>query len=886
MSTDCPVGDYTVKVTLSSANNTELDSASAGFTIAEPAPEQTPKPEPTPEPTQEPTPEPESTPSVGIELSPTGAVEPGTQITVTMTFGGLEADSDTSDVDYVFRADVRNWSDEDADGCEGGGMGVDRNINQVDEDPETRTATVSADCPEGFYTVVVSLSSAGGDELATATAGFSLIEPVESPSLTELRLSQGDPAEDVALSPAFDSATLEYDAEVGGDVEQITVAATASDPEAAIAYLDANNNALADANSVADGQQVDLRAGLNTIKVLVSNGGLTGTYTIDVLRLVAPQSHGCTPEPPAGAIWSACLTVANHMVSGVTLGGFQAGAFGDLSDPGFTTAGGGSYTLDQLYILPTNNNEATLTVSFTADPGDAVDSWAFGSGTNSYQFSDVSQTADTFHWTGTSLSWSDGDVVSVWITASGGTNNAPEFSSTTATRSVAENTAPNTNIGSAITATDADNDTLTYTLEGTDAASFGIVSTSGRLRTRAALDYETKSSYSVTVKAADPSSASDTIDVTINVGDVDEAPTAPAAPTVTPTSGSPTSLDVSWSEPDNTGPEINDYDVQYRAGTTGDFTTWTHTGAGRTTKITGLTASTSYEVQVRAKNAEGTSGWSASGSGTTSGSSALQIFDAKATEGGSMNFLVSLSRTNTDEVTVDYATGQGTAKSGTDFTAKNGKLTFSGTGDGSRLQTITVSTTQDSIKEGNETFVVTLSNQVNATIYEATGYGTILDDGDTGSPCTNYQIMLGVSWEYKTKLNQDGEPVVDESTRYPKPRWRVREDCGFPNPLVTPATAGMSTWKVERRTDWQYTQPGGESEPGTVKNLGNKTPTLSPGATESTPTEKRYNEWLEDLSGVAKGVYDYSYRVCSGSVCSGWVGAHRVWWKTNQYPWE
>ena len=201
---------------------------------------------------------------------------------------------------------------------------------------------------------------------------------------------------------------------------------------------------------------------------------------------------------------------------------------------------------------------------------------------------------------------------------SGGTNNAPVFADDSATRSVDENTAAGQNIGAVVTATDADaGDTLTYTLEGTDKASFDIVGTSGQIQTKAALNHETKSSYSVTVKASDPSSAGDTIAVTINVGDVDEPPAAPGAATVTATSGSSTSLDVSWSEPSNTGPDINDYDVQYRAGSTGSFTSWSHTGTGRSTKITGLNASTSYEVQVRATNPEGTGNWSASGTGST-----------------------------------------------------------------------------------------------------------------------------------------------------------------------------------------------------------------------------------------------------------------------------
>ena len=65
-------------------------------------------------------------------------------------------------------------------------------------------------------------------------------------------------------------------------------------------------------------------------------------------------------------------------------------------------------------------------------------------------------------------------------------NDAPIFTDGENTsRSVAENTA--NNIGSVVAATDADNDTLTYSLSGTDAASFGIDSTSGQLQTSAAL---------------------------------------------------------------------------------------------------------------------------------------------------------------------------------------------------------------------------------------------------------------------------------------------------------------------------------------------------------------------------------------------------------------
>ncbi len=124
------------------------------------------------------------------------------------------------------------------------------------------------------------------------------------------------------------------------------------------------------------------------------------------------------------------------------------------------------------------------------------------------------------------VSVSDGnggsDSIPVTITVTN-VNEAPSFATSTATRSIPENTAANTNIGSALTATDADaNTTLTYSLGGTDASSFSIVSTSGQLKTKAALDYETKTSYSVTVSVSDGNGGSDSITVTINVTDVHE----------------------------------------------------------------------------------------------------------------------------------------------------------------------------------------------------------------------------------------------------------------------------------------------------------------------------------------------------------------------------
>ena len=197
-------------------------------------------------------------------------------------------------------------------------------------------------------------------------------------------------------------------------------------------------------------------------------------------------------------------------------------------------------------------------------------------------------------------------------------NQAPTFSEgASTTRGLAENSAAGRDIGNPVSAADRDGGTLTYGLEGSDAASFDIVASSGQLRTRSGVtyDHETRSSHSVRVRVEDGQGGSATISVTIDVEDVDEAPDRPAAPTVTGSTSS--SLTVGWTAPDNTGPEIRDYDVQYRQGSSGGFTDWSHSGPGTTATITGLVTGTAYEVQVRATSDEGTGDWSPSGGGTT-----------------------------------------------------------------------------------------------------------------------------------------------------------------------------------------------------------------------------------------------------------------------------
>ena len=96
-------------------------------------------------------------------------------------------------------------------------------------------------------------------------------------------------------------------------------------------------------------------------------------------------------------------------------------------------------------------------------------------------------------------------------------------------------------------------------------------------------------------------------------------------------------------------------------------------------------------------------------------------------------FTVTLQPANaTLTATVHYKAVGLTGTAGSDFAATEGTLTFS---PGETLKTITVPVFGDMTPEGNETFVVQLSDAVNAVLQNDTAFGTIVDD-DKGSPPT------------------------------------------------------------------------------------------------------------------------------------------------------
>jgi hypothetical protein len=108
----------------------------------------------------------------------------------------------------------------------------------------------------------------------------------------------------------------------------------------------------------------------------------------------------------------------------------------------------------------------------------------------------------------------------------------------------------------------------------------------------------------------------------------------------------------------------------------------------------------------------------------------ITITNATVTEPdtGAINavFTIKLSAPSGRPVSVKYATADGTATGGTDYTAiALTTLTFSV---GQTSRTVLVPVKGDLVKEANETFFLNLSNAVNATISDAQGLGTITND--------------------------------------------------------------------------------------------------------------------------------------------------------------
>ena len=154
-------------------------------------------------------------------------------------------------------------------------------------------------------------------------------------------------------------------------------------------------------------------------------------------------------------------------------------------------------------------------------------------------------------------------------------------------------------------------------------------------------------------------------------------------------------------------------------------------------------------------------------------------------------------------VTVDYATADGTATAGTDYTATSGTLSFA---PGQTVRTVVVPITNDTAREQTESFRVTLATPLNATIGDATG--TVVIGGNDGTRVA--QPLVSVAPDL---VVGEGDGYVDVPVR-----------LSAPGQLVVSVGYRLSDGTAAAFSDYDCTTPG----------CGTDTLTFAPGETTKT----------------------------------------------------
>ena len=299
----------------------------------------------------------------------------------------------------------------------------------------------------------------------------------------------------VTFELAFASDVTAYTAAAAHAVTATTVTATLHDSSDTISITKG-------ADTYTSGDSVPLAVGSNVITLEITPDDKTPTHTYTVTVTRAPNAPPAFAEGP-----TTTRGVAENTATGENLGAPVAATDADNDTLTYALDATSLATFDivattgQLQTKAALDYETRTSYTVTVSVSDSLDS----------NGADDAVTDDTI-------------TVTILVTDM---NEAPVFTPIEPNlHDVDENTVAGMNIGAPVAATDDDNDSLTYSLDETDRATFDIVGTTGQLQTKAALDYETGiTSYSVTVTAADPSSAQATITVTITVNNVDEAGT-------------------------------------------------------------------------------------------------------------------------------------------------------------------------------------------------------------------------------------------------------------------------------------------------------------------------------------------------------------------------
>jgi predicted outer membrane repeat protein len=163
----------------------------------------------------------------------------------------------------------------------------------------------------------------------------------------------------------------------------------------------------------------------------------------------------------------------------------------------------------------------------------------------------------------------------------------------------------------------------------------------------------------------------------------------------------------------------------------------------------------------------------------------LQISDGTISEGNSgskaANLAVTLSTASAQVVTVNYATVNGTATAGSDYTTTQGTLRFN---PGETVKTIPVTILSDTIVEPNETFTINLTAPTNATLSDSVGSFTIVND-DLSTPPAPRLPTLSVNNVSLNEGNRGSKTAVFTVRLAESSQQRISVDYATANGTAT-----------------------------------------------------------------------------------------------------
>lgn len=176
------------------------------------------------------------------------------------------------------------------------------------------------------------------------------------------------------------------------------------------------------------------------------------------------------------------------------------------------------------------------------------------------------------------------------------------------------------------------------------------------------------------------------------------------------------------------------------------------------------------------------------------------INDVSVNEGNSgtrnASFLVSLSIASGKPITLSYATADDTASAGDDYVSASGTISFS---PGQTTSPIVIQVKGDTLNEGNETFVVNLSNPVNVTIADGQGVGTIVDD-DSPILATEQNSQRAIALDSVTFVR---DPFAVTNPNYFGTDHRTRVIVFTTNLIVTPGLVVTAQAVDSQQTTYQ-----------------------------------------------------------------------------------